>query len=197
MPLVVNIPDKPPYADALHDDPVAEQDVRSEKPWHRLAILLAGQGFTVTEIAEKLDRTIAWVSLLLRQPWARERLMTEINAAGRSEIEVLLKSAGTGAIQRIITLSETAKNEAVKLAANRELIDRLLGKALERVEVTKKPALDLEQVNRELAVLEEQEKVLLGARRGSVGDAGAVRDREAEVPEKQGQDDPAPKSFGA
>lgn len=173
MPLVLNIPDNPPFEDALRNDPIAIQDVQSEKPWHRLAIMMASSGSTVTEIAEKLERTVTWVSLLLRQPWARERLVNEIQRAGRNEIETLLKSAGPSAIQRVIELSESAKNEAVRLAANREIIDRLLGKAVEKIEVTRKPDLDLDKVNQELKALEEQEKALLGSR-GREAHSGAV-----------------------
>lgn len=166
MPIVRHIPDKPPTPDSLHADPIAAIDVDSEKPWHRLAILLAAQGYTTVEIAEKLGFNLSWVSLLLRQPWARQRLIDEINKAGRSEIETILKGAGAAAMQRIVHISEEAKNEAVRLAANKEIIDRLLGKAVERLEVVKKPALDLAQVNQELASLEEQEKHLLGRPRG-------------------------------
>src|SRR2546430_6686693 len=104
MPLVSHILAEQASPDALWHDPVPLQDVGSEKPWHRLAILLAAQGSTVTEIANKLERSVAWVSLLLRQPWARERLTTEINAAGRDEIEVMLRSTGPDALRRITLL---------------------------------------------------------------------------------------------
>ncbi len=162
MPLVKNILDESNGPDSLWHDPVPLQDVGSEKPWHRLAILLAAQGSTVTEIAEKLDRSVAWVSLLLRQPWARERLTTEINAAGRDEIEVMLRSTGPDALRRITLLSEEAENEAVKLAANREILDRLLGKPTQRVESKQEVRLDVEGIDKELKVLEEQERLLTG-----------------------------------
>src|SRR5437016_6766042 len=106
MPLVTNIVSETTGPDALWQDPLPVQDVASEKPWHRLAIMMAAQGCTVTEIAAKLERTIAWVSLLLRQPWARERLTKEINEAGRDEIQTTLKSAGVDALRRVITISE-------------------------------------------------------------------------------------------
>lgn len=197
MPLVVNIPDKPPTPDGLHDDPLLVDDIRSEKPWHRVAILLAAQGFTVREISEKMDRAEYWVSLLLRQQWARERLLEEINRAGRSEIETILKSAGASAIQKVIHLSEKAKNEAVQLAASKEIIDRLLGKAVEKMEVVhKKPDLDLEKVNREIAALEEQEKVLLGEARLPAGHA--VQNQTSSDPQTDpGTPDPSAQSLGA
>jgi hypothetical protein len=164
MPLVTNIAageDTP-----LWHDPVPLQDVASEKPWHRLAIMLAAQGCTVTEIASRLERSVSWVSLLLRQPWARERLAAEINAQGRDELETLLKTNGPEAFRRIVYLSEEAENEAVKLAANRDIVDRLLGKPVAREEVRHKvtmvPASPAE-LELEIKKLEEDERRLLGA----------------------------------
>jgi len=138
-------------------------EVQSEKPWHRLAIMMACNGSTVTEIAEKLERTVAWVSILLRQPWARERLTREIMAAGRNEIETLLKSAGPDAIRRIVQLSESSANENVKLAANRDILDRLLGKAVQKVEATNVVVnVNPKDLDAEIAKLEAEERRLLG-----------------------------------
>ena len=164
MPLVTHILESQDKPDALWHDPVPLQDVQSEKPWHRLAILLAAQGCTVTEIAEKLERTVPWVSLLLRQPWARERLSQEINRAGRDEIETLLRANGVEALRRVFALGEEAENESVKLAANREILDRLLGKPVQKVEAKQEVRLDVENIDRELKALEEQERLLTGTR---------------------------------
>src|SRR3989440_9818978 len=170
MPLVTHILEGQDKPDALWHDPVPLQDVQSEKPWHRLAILLAAQGCTVTEIAEKLERTVPWVSLLLRQPWARERLAQEINRAGRDEIETLLRANGVEALRRVFALGEEAENESVKLAANREILDRLLGKPVQKVEAKQEVWLDVENIDRELKALEEQERLLTGTR-ASAGSA--------------------------
>ena len=174
MPTLVNNP-RCDFADALMNDPtpkpgeavfpnaVIERDVQSEKPWHRLAIMMAASGSTTTEIAEKLDRNVAWVSILLRQTWARKRLTDEITAAGRDEIATLFKSAGPDAVRRIVEISETTANENVKLAANREILDRLLGKSTQRIEATNvvvnvNPA----EIDAEIAKLEREESRLLG-----------------------------------
>lgn len=150
------------------------QDVQSEKPWHRLAIMLAAQGCTVTEIAGKLERSIAWVSLLLRQPWARERLTNEINSQGRDELETLIKGASAEAFRQIKSLSEVAESEAVRLAAAREILDRHLGKPVQKVEQKNTNFnLDVNEIDKEIKALEEQERMLLGSR-GSAGDNAFV-----------------------
>jgi hypothetical protein len=165
MPLVTNIITEQASPDALWNDPTPVQDVMSEKPWHRVAIMLAARGCTVTEIAEKMERTVAWVSLLLRQPWARERITSEIMTEGRDELETLIKGAAPEAFRRIISLSENAEAEAVKLAANREIIDRLLGKPVQKVEQKNTNLnLDMAKIEEELKKLEDEEKRLLGSR---------------------------------
>src|SRR6266550_9582026 len=173
MPLVTNIvTESSQHPDALFQDPVPLQDVASEKPWHRLAIMLAARGCMVTEIAEKLERSVSWVSLLLRQPWARERLTSELMSQGRDELEMLIKNAAPEAFKRVMYLSETAENEAVRLAANREIIDRHLGKPTQKVEsssVNTNINLDMGKIDQEIKLLEAQEKALLGTR-GPAGD---------------------------
>lgn len=169
MPEIVNEP-ACDFLDALLNDPTPgqredqyNQDVQSEKPWHRLAIMLAASGHTVTEIANKLERTVCWVSILLRQPWARERLIHEINLAGRDEIETILKGAGAPALRKVIALSESAASEQVALAASREVLDRLLGKAVQKIE-TKQQVFhtDMNALDAEIAQLEAEEARLVG-----------------------------------
>jgi hypothetical protein len=168
MPEIVNI-SRCEFPDALYNDPTPDgeayygHDVQCEKPWHRIAIMLAAQGYTVTEIAFKLERTVAWVSILLRQDWARERLTQEIMSAGRDEIETILKGAGTEALRRVITLSQSAESEQVQLAASREVLDRLLGKPVQKLE-TKQDVVftDVTQADEEIKKLEIEESRLLG-----------------------------------
>jgi predicted nuclease with TOPRIM domain len=169
MPEILNMP-RCEFADALHADPTPDNDlhgyaveVQCEKPWHRLAILLAASGHTVTEIAEKLERSISHVSILLRQDWARERLTMELAIAGRDEITEILKSAGAKTLRRVIALSETAESEQVQLAASREVLDRLLGKPVQKLE-TKQEVFhtDMNALDEDIKRLEVEEARLLG-----------------------------------
>jgi len=167
MPELVH-PPRCDFPDALHADPTPPDygyavEVQCEKPWHRIAIMLAGQGYTVTEISEKLERSIAHVSILLRQDWARKRLTDEMMKAGRDELETILKGAGSEALRRVITLSQNAESEQVQLAASREVLDRLLGKPVQKLE-TKQDVVftNISQADEEIAKLEQEEKRLLG-----------------------------------
>jgi hypothetical protein len=71
-----------------------------------------------------------------------------------------------------VALSESAENEAVKLAANREILDRLLGKAMQPVETKQYVTLDIKAVDQELKALEEQERELF--KRGREAHSGGL-----------------------
>ena len=101
----------------------------------------------------------------MRQPWARERLVSELMTEGRDELDVLIKGAGPEAFKRIMQMGESAESEAVKFAANKEIVDRHLGKTVVKVEQkVGKLDLDMAAIEAELRVLETQEKQLLGSR---------------------------------
>lgn len=105
-----------------------------EKPEHRLMIMLKVQGYSHTEIAKFTDYTIAHVSQVLRQPWARERIVQELAKAGREVVMDLLQGAAVDSVFKIIELRDTATDEGVQLRASQDLLDRHLGKATQRVE---------------------------------------------------------------
>jgi hypothetical protein len=107
-----------------------------EKPEHRIAILLKAQGKDNRTIARVTGYTESWLSQLFRQPWARQRLINEIEEAGKDGVYELLRGEVTNSIHAIIEVRDTAGSDekAVKLAASQALLDRFLGKPTQRVE---------------------------------------------------------------
>lgn len=131
-------PDFVPYAcgtglnaqlpDALHNDIDASYRFTKERPHHRLIVHLAQQGLRPFEIAEKVHISPGHVSTILKQPWARARLVKEMKENAKESFQQLLERAAKGALERVVEISESAKNEAVKLNANNSLLDRFFGK---------------------------------------------------------------------
>src|SRR5690349_16239267 len=80
----------------------APLEVMSEKPWHRAAILMWAQGFTLETIASTFGKNPKYVSMLLRQPWAQERLIHETTLAGREDLEEILKIVGPKTIFEVV-----------------------------------------------------------------------------------------------
>ena len=120
----------------LHNDNKPYQGYKKEKPEHRLMILLKAQGKANKEIAELTGYTPQTVSEVLRQPWARQRLLDEINIAGRDQIYELLRGEVANSLMKVVEIRDTATadEKAVALAASNSIIDRFLGKPTQRVE---------------------------------------------------------------
>jgi hypothetical protein len=140
--------------------------LQSESPIHRAMILLKAQGLSNIEIAQRLDRTPACVSMVLRQPWARVRLLEELNAQGRPPIQQLLAASAYDSVQSLIDARDDEKaRRSERIAAANSLLDRFMGKATTVIDqhVTHEATTtDLAAMQRELTALEAEEKRLKG-----------------------------------
>ena len=149
----------------LHGAKPPQVEIESERAWHLQAIYLAAQGLSQTEIAERLGHDHSWVSQVLRQPWARERLVAEIRKAGNDGIEAILKGAAIDSTLKLITLRDTADSEQVQLAAADKLLDRYLGKPTQHIEQKSKVSFDsadVDKLDAKIRELEAEEQRLTG-----------------------------------
>lgn len=126
--------------DAFVNDYEPQIGIKTEKARHRLCVYMYAGGATHQEIAEQTGYTAAHVSNILRQPWARLRMQTEIREAGQAELHRMLSVEGPAAVQRLIDLSKTATKEAVRAQANIHILDRIMGKAVQPFRNDDKPA---------------------------------------------------------
>ena len=121
--------------DALYRARDPNLAVISEKPEHRIMCYLKAQGKSNNEIAELVHRTPPWVSQVLRQPWARDRILTIIKESGKDAVDVLLQSTTVDSVVRLIEERDNPKAKpAERINAANALLDRALGKAVQRVE---------------------------------------------------------------
>ncbi len=151
--------------DTLFNSKPPNLGILSESPLHRQVIYLRAQGMRQCEIARRMGFTDAWVSQILRQPWARVRLLEELKLAGREGVQGILQSEAEEAVFRVIELSRTAEDESVKLRANDSILDRFLGKAIQKVESKIESHVtveDVSQIDRELAETEREINRLAG-----------------------------------
>jgi len=148
----------------LFNDRKPNLAILHEKPEHRTMVFLKVEGLSNSEIARITGYTDSWVSQILRQPWARKMVVDELSRAGRNAAEELIQSAVVDSILKVIDIRDTADKKETQLAASKELLDRGLGKAVQRVE-TRSLNLnlsgDLEQTDAELARLEREEQELM------------------------------------
>jgi len=136
-----------------------------EKPEHRRMISLKVEGYSNREIARIMEYQEAWVSQVLRQPWARKRICEELDRAGVESVEAILESAVEDSIWKVIDLRDKAESEVVQLACARDILDRYLGKPVQKTENKSVSASvnltgDITEIDRRLEELKREEERL-------------------------------------
>lgn len=159
------------------DSPVAEGDrlfnerppnlaILHEKPEHRLLLWMKAQGASNREIARQSGYTEPWLSQLFRQPWAKDRLVQIMTDEGKDLVQGLLQSACADSIYKLMELRDGAESEQVQRSAADSLLDRWLGKPRQTIEATTAQVNlnleDVEALDKQLAMLESEEKQLKG-----------------------------------
>lgn len=138
--------------------------ILSEKPEHRMVIMLKLKGYSNKEIALSLGYTQSWVSQILRQPWAKDALLAEIRRMGRDELTELIRLEAVNSFQKVVEIRDSTDDDNIALKASVEVLDRYLGKATQKVE-TKSESLvitgELADIEKKLAAIEEETNRLL------------------------------------
>lgn len=146
--------DRPPNLRILH-----------EKPEHRVILFLKAQGLSNTEIAQRTGFQVAWIGQVLRQPWARQRLVEELQSAGVDAIQATVKAAALDSVWRLIDERDNKDAKpSERIAAANSLLDRYLGKPVAHIEsksdVVHHDAGSVEEIDRRLAELQREEQRL-------------------------------------
>jgi lambda repressor-like predicted transcriptional regulator len=114
--------------------PEPAYEVERERGWHTLAAHLYATGATGTQLAREFGKDRDTVYNLLRQPWFMERVNQIVAERGADAME-LLRGAQTTAIQTVIAiLNDPMVPARVRLMAADSIIDRVAGKATQRIE---------------------------------------------------------------
>lgn len=153
--------------DALFNDPRPDYVARThEKPEHRMMIMLKAQGLSNHEIAVRLGYSDYSISITLRQPWARLRLLEEFKIAGRDAVAEMLKAAAEDSVFTMLELRDNPTTPAaVKKAVCSDLLDRYLGKPTQKIEqrIGELPSTDdVAEMQRELENLEAETRRIRG-----------------------------------
>ena len=110
--------------------------IQHEKPEHRLLLWMKAQGASNREIAQQSGYTQPWISQLMRQPWAQQRLVEFMSEAGMDVVQQTLKAAAPDSVFTLIALrDDTATPPAVRRSAADSLLDRYLGKPHQSIDV--------------------------------------------------------------
>ena len=106
-----------------------------EQPWHRAAAYLFAAGKSRKEVAAACDVTPAAVTQLLKNPWFQELVTGIMAESGLDAVETLLKGESINSLNVLIELREdTATPRAVRAAISQDILNRTLGKPVQRIE---------------------------------------------------------------
>ena len=138
--------------------------LKREQPIHRLMVVLKSQGYSNTDISKQLEVAVTTVGNVLSQPWARQRLVALINAAGKDPVAETLRGEVMDSIMALVEVRDNPKAPAAARAgAANSILDRYLGKPIQKSEVTvsQKTPETVEDIDRRLAELRREAGVAL------------------------------------
>jgi hypothetical protein len=130
-------------------------EVEHERGWHTLAAHLCAMGVPGAQIAREFNKDPNTVYNLQRQGWFLERVNQIVTERGSDAME-LLRGAHTTAIQTMIAILNDPQVPArVRLMAADSIIDRVAGRATQRIEAvgaapSSDPVAEVEQLEGEL-----------------------------------------------
>lgn len=152
--------------DRLHGDRQPTFGIAREKPEHRLILYMKLQGLSNKTIAERMGRTQMHISELCRQPWFRLRLIEEMKRAGRDGLQSLMATEGENSFNTLVELRDSKDSPAaVRKAAADSILDRLMGKPVQKTETritTVSTPETVAELDREIEQLQEEARRLVG-----------------------------------
>jgi hypothetical protein len=140
-------------------------ELDKEQLWHRQAAWMFGQGdgLSLKDAAGLLGKSEPAVQNLFRQPWFQKEVAAILEAKGGkrdSAVLDLLRAEQINSAQTIVELRDNPKVPAiVRKACAVEILDRTMGKAVQRVETaqvaaSEDPVAEVERLKQEVNRLE-------------------------------------------
>jgi hypothetical protein len=128
----------------LHGMPAPRTELMYELPWHRTAAYFFATGVMSTpEVAQACNRDHRTVRNLLRQPWFQERVTKLMAETGGKDIMALFKAEQLNTFAVMLDLRDSKTTPApVKFNVCRDILDRTLGKPVQRIETQDKTESD-------------------------------------------------------
>jgi hypothetical protein len=119
------------------------REIEREQAWHRTAAFAFALGATAKDVAKQLDRAYITVQNLLRQPWFQKNVTALMAEYGSRDIMELLRAEQVNSLCTLIEIRDNPKAaSAARVVCARDILDRTLGKPMQRVEVSSEAASD-------------------------------------------------------
>ena len=132
-----------PDVDSLFGSSKAYLHYKSEQPRHRLILWYKLQSFDNKEIAKLTRYSSFTVCQVVKQERFQKAFVTLAAEMGKDAIQTFLEGEVMPALIRTTELARNGESDQVRLAANREILDRFLGKSVAKTEVKSSGVLDV------------------------------------------------------
>lgn len=121
--------------DALFNDSDPTHFLKKELPVHRQMVELSRLGYNYKEIAAVVERTPATVSRTMRQPFARQYVIKQLQVNTMVTMREALEKFGPTGVNNLIEMATDAKlkeqDPKTFAAINESLVTRVLGKPVQ------------------------------------------------------------------
>lgn len=124
------------FEDHLHGDydprpncKTGKPTMQHEKPVHRLMQEMHMEGYSIREIASATKYCEEQVSTILRQPWARKRMIEQAKKGVKETLSAVLEELALPTLKEIVALGNKQETPAAtQLACKQEVLNRFLGR---------------------------------------------------------------------
>lgn len=146
----------------LHGDTPPGQVINKEQPIHVLMCYMQASGHSAEEIAERTGYAVNSVKAVQRQPWYRTRFLSIISKEGGDNVRKFLDGQVMPSLSTLVEIRDSdAHKGPTRVAAANAILDRALGKAVQRTENENHNydhTKNEEELDREIASLNEELK---------------------------------------
>jgi hypothetical protein len=110
-------------------------DLTREMPWHRWAAFAFALGATAKDVARKLGKSEPAVQNLLRQKWFQREVTSLMAEYGSKDIMKMLQAEQIDSLLTLVELRDNPRvSSATRFQCAKDILDRGLGKPVQRVE---------------------------------------------------------------
>jgi hypothetical protein len=118
-------------------------DLDKEQPWHRMAAFAFALGATCKDVAQRLGRSEPAVQNLLRQKWFQKEVTAIMAEYGARDVMDMFRAEQFNSLVTLVEMRDNPKVAAAcRITCARDILDRALGKPVQRVETTSVPVSD-------------------------------------------------------
>lgn len=122
--------------DRLHTGKAPNLAIINERPEHYILLVALAKGATQRELAEASGYSESWISQIVRQPWAKQRLLDILEKGGINQVEAVLRLEVMPSIMTLVEIRDDPQSGAkARITASQDLLNRsYLGTPIQRVE---------------------------------------------------------------